>query len=459
MESVLTESVLTGVYWFKGGEKWIESNDWGLIVTPKCHAMLKPKSYPVYYTHATRKEWIGIPRFLGLQKFGAPGKDSRGGESIEVTLGSRTLRPHQQEAIEKTLPVLHKWGGATIIADCGSGKSGIGAAMICALQHKTLWITPRTVLMTQAKNDLEIWIPGVKVGWLQGPWNPTKKRRKTDGKHADTCPDDVDNKDVIVASIDSLAQCTYPPDFLKTFGLVIVDEMHVLAAQSLTAVLPLLPSKYVLGLTATPERPDGLEHVLYWLVGPQSFVYKRIPSITGLTGTVVVEKKECKFSLEEKYTYRGELDFTNTLVQLSKHPERNAYITTCIQELMVKRRKVLVVTAYIDHALDLQRSFPNSFFLYSKATPQHIAESKLPSARLLFATYGYLSVGYDDEDLDALILATPRSGVQQTVGRIERTKEGKLVPIVYDLVDSLGFCAGMWNKRRKFYSSRGFSIR
>ena len=262
-----------------------------------------------------------------------------------------------------------------------------------------------------------------------------------------------------MASIDSLAQCTYPPDFLKTFGLVIVDEMHVLAAKSLTAVLPLLPSRYVLGLTATPERPDGLEHVLYWLVGPQSFVYKRIPSITGLTGTVIVEKKECKFTIQEKYTFRGELDFTNTLVQLSKQPERNVYIQTLIRHLMTQRKKVLVVTAYIDHALELQKDFPGSFFLYSKATKEHIANSKKPEATLLFATYGYLSVGYDDEDLDALILATPRSGVQQTVGRIERTKEGKLVPLVYDLVDSLGFCAGMWTKRRKFYSSRGFSIR
>jgi superfamily II DNA or RNA helicase len=86
------------------------------------------------------------------------------------------------------------------------------------------------------------------------------------------------------------------------------------------------------------------------------------------------------------------------------------------------------------------------------------AKAKSKDTRIVFATYSMLEEGYDDPLLDTLVLATPRSRIQQTVGRIERTHEGKLRPLVLDFVDPLALYENMWRKRLKFYRSRGFSL-
>ena len=78
--------------------------------------------------------------------------------------------------------------------------------------------------------------------------------------------------------------------------------------------------------------------------------------------------------------------------------------------------------------------------------------------KILIATYGMLEEGFDDPAIDTLILCTPRSRVQQTIGRAERTAPGKLKPQVYDIVDDNQVFQAMWKKRCEFYKTRGFLI-
>ena len=80
------------------------------------------------------------------------------------------------------------------------------------------------------------------------------------------------------------------------------------------------------------------------------------------------------------------------------------------------------------------------------------------SARITIATYSLLEEGYDDPSLDTLILATPRSNIQQTIGRIERDHPDKDKPVVFDFVDTFSLFPNMYWKRNKFYGTRGFKI-
>ena len=66
--------------------------------------------------------------------------------------------------------------------------------------------------------------------------------------------------------------------------------------------------------------------------------------------------------------------------------------------------------------------------------------------------------GYDDPTLDTLVLALPRSKIQQVIGRCERYHEGKLNPLIIDIVDSHFFFKGMYRKRQKFYTEREFNF-
>jgi len=76
---------------------------------------------------------------------------------------------------------------------------------------------------------------------------------------------------------------------------------------------------------------------------------------------------------------------------------------------------------------------------------------------IIIATYQMASEGYDNPDLDTLILASPKCNIEQAVGRILR-KKNKNMPIVIDINDSISIFTN-WNKKRlSFYKSKKFKI-
>jgi superfamily II DNA or RNA helicase len=71
---------------------------------------------------------------------------------------------------------------------------------------------------------------------------------------------------------------------------------------------------------------------------------------------------------------------------------------------------------------------------------------------VIIGTYQAASEGFDVADLDTLILSTPKSDVEQAVGRILRQKN-KNDPLVIDIVDSFSIFKAQYYKRRKFYKT------
>jgi superfamily II DNA or RNA helicase len=112
---------------------------------------------------------------------------------------------------------------------------------------------------------------------LQGQWLDNDKREAQ-----------MREADIVVCCVNSLASCEYPAWLINSIGTVVVDEAHHIAAATLSQALPRLPARYVIGVSATPDRSDGLEKVLYWLLGPLCFVYQRTPETTGIRGAVHV---------------------------------------------------------------------------------------------------------------------------------------------------------------------------
>ena len=67
------------------------------------------------------------------------------------------------------------------------------------------------------------------------------------------------------------------------------------------------------------------------------------------------------------------------------------------------------------------------------------------------------SEGYDNPELDTLILASPKCNIEQAVGRILR-KINKNTPVVIDVNDSISIFNN-WNKKRlSFYNLKKFNI-
>ena len=79
-------------------------------------------------------------------------------------------------------------------------------------------------------------------------------------------------------------------------------------------------------------------------------------------------------------------------------------------------------------------------------------------AQVFFATYEMVNEGFDLPKLDTLILATPRSKVEQSVGRIMRQKNSCRKPFIIDIVDKIPIYRGQAMKRKKLYKSLNYTI-
>jgi superfamily II DNA or RNA helicase len=86
------------------------------------------------------------------------------------------------------------------------------------------------------------------------------------------------------------------------FGLVIFDECHHLAGATYTLAAELCLAPFRLGLTATPERPDGRETELDRLIGP--VLYQK--QIIELAGEYLAEYEVVRVDVELNPDERAE---------------------------------------------------------------------------------------------------------------------------------------------------------
>jgi superfamily II DNA or RNA helicase len=243
-----------------------------------------------------------VPRFWGLSNFGLPHNDNRVvGSSVKVPNFGGTLRELQIECNSQALGTLAKWGGCTLLADCGFGKTATAIELAVSTRRKTLILCNREVLMSQWVESIRQFVPDCgPIGWIQGSSfdkGPLHTVRPTEAAFEESF--------FSIGSIVSFSEAGYSRDLLSSFGTVVLDEMHHIAAQSLVHVCPLFAALNVIGLTATPDRSDGLEYVLYWLAGPAAFIYQRLPSITGVSGSVEVEAVHFRGGNQKEVVYRN----------------------------------------------------------------------------------------------------------------------------------------------------------
>jgi superfamily II DNA or RNA helicase len=78
------------------------------------------------------------------------------------------------------------------------------------------------------------------------------------------------------------------------------------------------------------------------------------------------------------------------------------------------------------------------------------------SKKIIIATYAMASEGLDIKTLTSLILASPKTDVCQSVGRILRVKHSS--PLVIDVIDAHDIFMSQWYKRRKYYKSQNYKI-
>ena len=80
-------------------------------------------------------------------------------------------------------------------------------------------------------------------------------------------------------------------------------------------------------------------------------------------------------------------------------------------------------------------------------------------ATVILASYGMAAEALDIPTLNTLVMATPRRSIEQSVGRILRSKHNIVQPLIIDLVDMLPSMDKQGFHRRKFYKKLKYQIK
>jgi len=193
----------------EGNEDVIEKLKDDLTVSPRTFNMMddaEPIYFPLYRENAKK---LYIPRFYGLQKFGVPNVNQlEEGEDVSGLIFNGSIRENQKEPIEKFLDAMKtptKMGGIISVPP-GYGKTVMGLYIASIIKKKTLIICHKDFLSNQWKERIEQYLPKAKVGKI--------KQKIVD----------VEDKDIVMGSLQSIAMKDYDSNIFKQFGIVIIDE-------------------------------------------------------------------------------------------------------------------------------------------------------------------------------------------------------------------------------------------
>lgn len=204
-----------------------------------------------YWLHLPRgwalsQPWLSSARWIDHRSDGNPLPE---GIRANVTFGAAPHPPGQPEFIDRIVQGCRLNGhGGLALAPTRAGKTLCSLEAACRLGRSTLILVDNVELMKQWHDEVEKHI-GVGCGIIR--------------------EDEFDcSQPFTVAMVQTLLRRQLPENVRRLWGTVILDECNVVPCWSLWSLIPRLYNRYLIGLTATPDRKDGLGAAIRWIVGP-----------------------------------------------------------------------------------------------------------------------------------------------------------------------------------------------
>ncbi len=349
-------------------------------------------------------------------------------------------RPYQERAIQQAV----KAGGGVIVAPTGAGKTTMGIEISARLGQRCL-------ILVKSKDLAEQWQQAIKrfteldAGMICG------------GKW-------IEGDQFTIATVQTLVK----HETSLQYGLVIVDECHNTPAEQCYTVINLQAAKHKFGLSATPQRRDGLEFMIHAALGPVVAEIKQ-SEVEGVVLPVVVETLY--------YPLQGNPQSWQAFNKLlADDLQRNQLIVN--KAISASRTTgTAILTSTIEHAERLHGLIKqhniNSLLLHGQLSTKVRAErmEAAPSHRIIVGTLSLLSEGIDWPHVGAVVFAAPVSAevnretpaatrlLQESIGRARRPFPGKQYARVIDIIDRHPFGLAAGKKRGEIYRQQGFDVR
>lgn len=406
-------------------------------------------SFPIYLESNNK---LYLPRYFGIKYLGSPKaiKITKG-EDIDIKFTGQ-LRDYQTAIIEQYLNYIDYTnpdslsmgkGGGLIEVGCGRGKTVMALKIIEILKRKTLIIVHKEFLKNQWIERINEFLVNARIGTIQGQII------------------DVEDKDIVIAMLQSLSQKDYPTELFQQFGLTIIDEGHHISSECFSKALQKVVTQYVLGISATMERKDGLSWVFKAFLG--EIVYRERQQKQE---NVLVKAIEYRVDDDEEYNYvttdfRGNPQYSTMITKLCNYNSRSELIITVIStELRLKSNQQIILLShnksllhYIFKAVEYRNICSVGYYVGGmKENDLKMSESK----QLILATYSMAAEALDIKTLTTLILATPKTDIVQASGRIMRQPHEQ--PLIIDIVDSHDIFQKQFLKRKKYYHDNNYRI-
>jgi len=440
------------------------------------------ESFTVFQESASR---YYLPRMWGISEFG-PAEQS-------ILVDGDPLRdiPFVGKPYDYQISIVDTFisSGANglICVPCGRGKTFMAINIASKIKRKFMIVVDKEFLLQQWSGELNALMPGIRIGIIQEDkkqiGSEIIKQRNTIpelkaklkekglpvGGNRDELIKRLDEKPVVVeydcciAMIQTLVQRDFKETEFRGFGFTIFDECHHLGASTFSRALVKIQTKYMLGLSATPIRDDGLTKVFEWFLGKPVYWEK----IREADPDVIVQKVDFD-SNEPAYANEptdagGDIVLARLLTQVVEFEERNQKIDEILKALVSdNKRRILVLSERKSHLERIEQGLPKGTTVgyYIGGMNETVREEGARTAQVLLGTYAMASEAMNIKTLNTMIMASPRKKIEQSTGRILRTQkdERNVNPLIIDIVDSHGVYQGQWSKRRAYYKKCAYKI-
>jgi len=401
------------------------------------------KKFPIYRESTTR---LYMPRYFGEAKFGIA-KRMKVPEGVEITVPFQgSLRTNQVPVVETYINHVRQnevfGSGGLLELPCAYGKTTLALYICSELKVKTLVIVHKEFLLNQWIERIREFLPTARVGRIQGTTI------------------DIENKDIVIGMLQSLSMKDYPDGTFSSFGLTIIDEVHHISSEVFSCALFKIVTKYMLGLSATMNRKDGTTKVFKMFLGDVVYKGDRDQEHDVIVRGIQYRSDDDDFN-SIVTNFRGDVVYSTMISKLCGYNKRSEFILRVLSDMLKENneQQIMILAhnksllTYLYDAIDARKIASVGYYVGGM---KEAALKESETKKVVIATYSMASEALDIKTLTTLIMATPKTDIEQSIGRILRQRHTN--PIVVDIIDQHEPFIRQWYKRLKFYKKHNYQI-